>query len=153
MKYILGISLLCLAACTFHPLYGSKVMDGVCVLSIPEESGYLLYQSLHTHFPANDNCAYTLKVQTPKVILSDASISNKDFTTMQNISAKTSFSLLDDKKTSVLSNSVSVSSSSAITSNPYASVVAQEKTAHNLYPLLADQIALHVAAYLDRKDQ
>ena len=153
MKHLFLTSLIFITACNFHPLYRQNIVEGVCVDSIPEQSGYVLYQALKTHFTSDAPCAYTLRVQKPHISLSDSSISNKDFTTMQDVTAQTSYDLLNDKKVSVLSNTVSVSSTSAITSNPYASVVAMEKTSQNLYPLLAEEIALHVTAYLDRNNQ
>ena len=153
MKHLLPFTFLCLSACVFHPLYTEKVVHSVCVDSIPERAGYALYQELKTRFPDKNQCLFTLQVQSPQLALSDNSISDKDFTTMQSVNAFVNYKLLDQKKNVVLKNVVSRSSSSAITKNPYSSVVALENTSDNLYPLLADQIALHVAAFLDRNNQ
>ena len=145
------IPFLCfLTACQFHPLYKAQIQQNVCVSSIPETSGYQLYQALKSYFPQQQDCSYILQVQSPVLSLSDQSISNDDFITMQRVTAQTSYSLLDKNKKSVLKNTVSASSSSSVVTNPYASVTAVQKTNENLYPILAEQIALHVGAYLDK---
>ena len=152
MKFLL-FSLLFLSACQFHPLYRNQTYQSVCVQSIPEASGYLLYQSLTKRFPERENCVYHLKVTSPKFTLSDQGISNKDFITMQRIQATASYKLLDQKGNAVLSNSVMSDGSSAVVDNPYSTVVSVEKTQQNLIPILAEQISLHVGAFLDRNQQ
>ena len=152
MRYFLLFAL-GLTACTFHPIYSSEKIKGVCVLPISEASGYQISQILQNHFPEKTNCQYTLKVTAPEISISSSNISDSDFTTMQQVDASATYTLLDKNKDAVLMNSVSSSSSSAVTSSPYASVVAEEKTSQNLYTILADQIALHVAAYLNGQSQ
>ena len=85
--------------------------------------------------------------------MSDQSISNSDFITMQRVQSSASYKLLDANKKVVLSNSTSAQGSSAVVTNPYSTVVSFENTQNNLIPILAEQIALHVTAHLDRKDQ
>ncbi len=152
MKYLL-LSFLLLAACHFHPLYNKETYSSVCVSSIPEAVGYQLHQYLTQSFSNQDSCHYTLQVSTPRFTLSDQSISDDDFITMQRISASTSYKLLDQNKNIVLSNTVSTDASSAVVTNPYSTVVSIEKTKQNLIPILSDQITLHVAAFLDRNNQ
>jgi len=149
MRYVF-LSLLFLTACQFHPLYRDQTYTSVCVQSIPEASGYLLYQTLTKRFPEKESCMYRLVVSTPEFTISDQSISNKDFITMQKVRANTSFKLLDKDNKQVLSNSVMAEGSSAVVDNPYSTVVSIEKTQKNLVPILAEQISLHVGAYLDR---
>ena len=149
----LFVAFLFLTSCAFHPLYQKQDLKDVCVESIPEQTGYQLYQSLRQHFSGTGNCAYTLKVKTPTYSFSDQSVSSKDFITMQRIGASTSYSLLNAKKDVVLSNTASTTGSSAIVQNPYASVVAEEKNAANLNTILADQIALHIVAFLNGQKQ
>ncbi len=153
MRYFLWILVLGITACTFRPIYSSNEIKSVCVLSIPEKSGHHIYQALQGHFPEKTNCQYTLKITTPQVSFSSNNLSDSDFTTMQLIKAQADYSLMDKNKKVVLKNSVSSSSSSAVTTSPYASVVAEEKTTQNLYTILADQIALHVATYLNGQSQ
>ena len=152
MKYQLFLCLF-LSACSFHPLYENHVADGVCVASIPEAAGYQLKQELEKHFPSTSECHYTLKVSTPSFSLSDQSISNKNFITMQRIRSSVSYKLLDSQKQSVLSNTLTADGSSAVVTNPYATVVSVDKTEQNLIPNLANQIALHVTSYLNREQQ
>ena len=142
----------CLAGCHFTPLYGEHTTEGVCVLPIPEASGLSMYNQLKQHFPETNSCQYTLKVDAPKTSLSAQTISDKDFVTMQQVNSSVSYSLLDQNKKVVLKNQLSTMGSSAVTDNPYAIVVAVDKTEANLNAVLAEQIALHVAAFLD-KDQ
>ena len=149
MRYVF-LTLLFLTACQFHPLYGDQTYQSVCVQSIPEASGYLLYQTLTKRFPERENCAYRLSVSAPEFTLSDQSISNKDFITMQRVRATASYKLVDKNNTKILSNSVVADGSSAVVNNPYSTVVSIEKTEQNLVPILAEQISLHVGAYLDR---
>jgi len=153
MKHFLLVFSLGLTACAFHPIYSTEKIQSVCVSPIPEESGYQIYQALQGRFPEKTNCQYTLKVSVPKVSMSSNNISDTDFTTMQLIRTRADYTLLDKNKNVVLQNSVSSSSSSAITTSPYASVVAEEKTTKNLYTILADQIAAHVATYLNGQSQ
>jgi len=148
MRYLI-LSFLMLSACAFHPVYVNQAYEHVCVASIPDESGYQMKKQLQQHFPETNECYYTLVVDRPTHSYSDQSISDKDFITMQQIRARTSFKLLNKKKEVVLKNTVSALGSSAITSNPYASVVASDKTTSDLTTLLAEQIALHVSAFLD----
>ena len=150
MKLFL-LPLLFLTACQFHPLFGDKTMEGVCVSPISEYSGYQLYQALTQHFPDQENCSYALVVQPITTTLSDQSISDKDFTTMQRVQASAAYKLLNQEKEVLISNTAMASGSSAVVINPYSTVVSLDKTTQNLIPLLADQIASHVAAYLDRK--
>jgi len=149
----LFVAFLFLTSCAFHPLYQKQDLKNVCLEPIPDHTGYQLYQSLKQHFSSSGNCAYTLKVQTPTYSFSDQSVSDKDFITMQRIGASTSYSLLNAKKDVVLSNKASTTASSAIVQNPYASVVAEEKNTANLNTVLADQIALHIVAFLDGQKQ
>ena len=108
---------------------------------------------LKQYFPETSQCLYTLKVSAPHTSISDKSISNKDFITMQQIKTSVSYSLLDQNKKVILKNSVSTKGSSAVVINPYSTVVSTEKTESNLNVILAEQIALHVAAFLDREQQ
>lgn len=146
----LFLSFFFLTACHFQPLYVDKSIHQVCVAPISEASGFQIYQALVQHFPNKENCLYTLTVHPPKTTLSDENISDKDFITMQRITTATSYTLLDKNKKVLFENSVSSSGSSAVVSNPYATVMAEEKTAKNLYSIVAEQIALHVAAFLHR---
>ena len=150
MKYFLTLCLFGLTACHFAPLYSNSHTVGVCVAPIPEESGYKMRHILQQYFPDTSNCSYTLQVLPPITLLSDQSISDKDFITMQQIQTSTSYKLLDTHKEIVLENTLSTKGSSAIVANPYASVVATEKTENNLEIALAEQIALHVMAFLNR---
>lgn len=152
MKYSI-LAFLFLTACAFHPVYTNQTRENVCVNTIPNESGYQLYQQLQQHFPQRKNCLYTLTVDTPSYTFSDQSISDKDFITTQYISASTRYTLKDKNKQVVLKNRVSTGGSSAITSNPYATVVAEEKTSKDLTVLLAEQIVLHVCAFLDEENE
>lgn len=152
MKYLM-LTFFFLSACVFHPMYTNQTRTGVCVLPIPNEEGYQLRQQLQQHFPNTDHCVYTLAVDAPKYSFSDQSISDKDFITMQRINATTSYTLKNQNKTVVLKNTVSASGSSAVTSNPYASVVASQKTSKNLTSILAEQIVLHISAFLDEEAQ
>ena len=152
MKYCTLFFLL-LAACHFHPLYQPKQMAEVCVSDIPDKLGYDLKHQLKVYFPETKNCRYTLSVQTPLVAFSDQSISNKDFVTVQRITAKAHFSLLDAKKKKLLSNAVYTDGSSAVVQNPYSTIVSTQKTTQNLLPLLAEQIALQVTAFLDQDNK
>lgn len=152
MKYISFIFLF-LTACQFHPLFGNHAVQGVCVAPVPEAAGYQLHQSLIQHFGETDSCQYTLIVQSPQFSLSDQSVSDKDFITMQRVHASSSYKLLNNKKEVVLQSSVYADGSSAVVTNPYATVVSVDNTTKNLTPILAEQIALHVAAYLDRNQK
>ena len=152
MKYLLSACLL-LSACSFHPLYENHVADGVCITAIPEATGYQLKQALEKHFPQTSDCRYTLKATTPSVKISDQSISNSNFITMQRVSASSSYKLFDSNKKVVLTNTASTDGSSAVVTNPYSTVVSVEKTIQNLVPILANQISLHVTSYLDREQQ
>ena len=149
----LFVVFLFLTSCAFHPLYQKQDLKNVCLEPIPDHTGYQLYQSLKQHFSGTSNCTYTLKVQKPAYSFSDQSVSNKDFITMQRIGASASYSLLNAQKDVVLSNTASTTGSSAIVQNPYSSVVAEEKNMANLNTLLADQIALHVVAFLNGQKQ
>ena len=149
MRYVF-LTLLFLTACQFHPLYKDQTYKSVCIQSIPEASGYLLYHALTKRFAEREQCAYRLKVSAPEFTLSDQSISNKDFITMQRVRANTSFKLLNKDNQQVLANSVMAEGSSAVVDNPYSTVVSIEKTQKDLIPILAEQISLHVGAYLDR---
>lgn len=152
MRYFCILFLL-LSACHFHPLYTNAKRQYVCVESIPNEEGYYMYQQLQQYFPQKDECQYTLTVSAPQYGYSDQSISDKDFTTMQHIEANATYTLKDKNKNVVLKNTVSTNGSSAITSNPYASVTGIQKTSQDLTTLLAEQIMLHVCAFLDEEDQ
>ena len=149
MKYLF-LSFIFLASCQFHPLYSEKTYSSVCVQQIPESLGYQLYKELNKSFSDQTNCTYQLHVSAPQFNLSDQSISDNDFITMQRIQAKTTYKLLNSQKKTVLSNTVSADGSSAVVTNPYATVVSIDKTQQNLIPILADQIVLHITAYLDR---
>ena len=142
-----------LAACHFSPLYQDKTVEGVCVSPIPNENGYQVYRVLKQYFPETTNCQYTLQVSSPASTFSDQSISDKDFITTQQITVAADYRLLDKNKKVVLRNSLSSKGSSAIISNPYSTVVASEKTEQNLNETLAEQIAIHIAAFLDRNQQ
>ena len=153
MKFYTKISLIlcsCLAGCHFSPLYGEHTINGVCVLPIPEASGAAIYRQLKQHFPDTGPCQYTLKVSPPQTILADQGISDKDFITMQQVRSVVSYTLLGSDKQTVLQNQLTTTGSSSIVANPYATVVATEKTEANINTILAEQIALHVAAFLDR---
>ena len=152
MKYLL-LPFLFLTACQFHPLYRDQTYQSVCVQSIPEASGYQLYQALTNRFPQKSDCRYRLTAAAPEFTLSDQGISNKDFITMQRVRATTSYKLTDKNNKVVLSNSVSANGSSAVVDNPYSTVVAVEKTQQDLVPILAEHISLHVGAYLDRNNE
>ena len=152
MKYIY-IPFLLLTACQFHPLYNTSTDQHVCVGSIAEASGYQLKQELQKYFPNTSDCLYTLQVSSPATSFSDQSISNDDFITMQRVSSSVSYTLIDANKKTLIQDTSFASGSSAVVSNPYATVVAVDKTQNNLLPILAEQIALHVTAFLDRKNQ
>lgn len=149
MRYLI-LSLLFLTACQFHPLYSQQTIEGICVTDIPENSGFLLQQKLEQHFPNKTDCSYRLVVNSPTFSLSDQSVSDKDFITMQKVQAKTSYKLLNSNNNVLLSDAVAVNGSSAVVSSPYSTVVSVEKTQMNLIPILADQISLHISAFLDR---
>ena len=148
-----ALLVLVLAACHFHPLYTNTKRQQVCVQPIPNEEGYHMYQQLKQYFPQNQDCQYTLTVNAPQYSYSDQSISDKDFITMQRIEATTSYTLKEKNKNVILQNTVSTNGSSAITSNPYASVVGAQKTANDLTTLLTEQIMLHVCAFLDEENK
>lgn len=148
MRYLF-LTFLMLSACAFHPIYANQERQHICVTSIPNESGYQIKKQLNQHFPETNDCHYTLTVNTPSYTYSDQSISDKDFITMQQINASTSYTLLDKNKKVVLKNKVTTTGSSAVTASPYATVVASNKTESDLNVLLAEQIVLHVSAYLD----
>ena len=156
MKYRMRFYIfLCLflTACHFSPLYNQEAVKGVCVAPIPEASGSQMRTYLQQYFPETSHCLYTLKVTAPIVSLSDQSISDKDFITTQQIKNSTSYSLLDKDKKVILKNTLSSKASSSVIANPYSTVIATEKTEYNLNASLAEQIALHVAAFLDREKQ
>ncbi len=152
MRTLLFLSFF-LASCQFRPLYGDHRTAGVCVAPIAEADGAVMHTLLTNHFPDTGDCRYTLTVQPPVYQISDQSISDKDFITMQQVRADVSYTLLDSAKKPVIQNTASANGSSAIGVTPYATVVATEKTEQNLIAVLAEQIALHVAAYLDRNEK
>jgi len=112
-----------------------------------------MYRVLKQYFSETENCKYTLKVEALRSTLSDQSLSDKDFITMQQVSVSADYVLLDKAKKVVLKNTLSSRGSSAVISNPYSTVVATEKTEQDLRKTLAEQIAFHIAAYLDRTEQ
>lgn len=154
MKKIYFVCLaLLVAACNIHPLYSARTYKNVCVDSVPEASGFALSQELKQYFSDTADCKYTLKAQTPKVSYSNQSISDSDFTTMQRLTATADFSLLDANKKVVLKNTAAAIGSSAVVANPYSSIVAAESVEKNLYKSLAERIALHVSAFLDKAEK
>lgn len=153
MKRLLFFFFLFLVSCQFHTLYNEEITKGICVSPIPEAAGYQLQQLLQQRFPDKSNCNYTLQVEKPAFSVSDQGISNKDFITIEQIHGSVSYTLLDTKKKAVLKKTVSAVGSSSIVANPYSSNVASEKTRSDLIPILAEQISLHIAAYLDRNQK
>jgi len=145
--------LLGIMGCNFHPLYNTKTYQHVCVQSIPEESGFVMYQTLKHYFPDNEACNYTLQVNAPSIALSDQGISDSDFTTIQRITATSHYALLNKDKKIILQKSISEYGSSAVVLNPYSTVTAVDDVKHNLYILLADQIAMNVASFLDKENK
>ncbi|MBQ4471704.1 MAG: hypothetical protein II942_00435 [Alphaproteobacteria bacterium] len=144
---------LLLSACQVYPLYGTQVYKNVCVESIPDASGFILFQELKRFFPDTSDCKYTLKSQTPTVAYSDQGLSDSDFTTMQRITARADFSLLDTNKKAILKKTATTIGSSAVVANPYSTVVAAETVEKNLYKSLAEKIALHVSAFLRKEEK
>ena len=145
--------LLLLAGCNFTPLYSATTNPNVCVAQIPEHSGFVLRQILTSRFTGEQNCPYTLTVKTPKFSYSALGISDHSFTTMQRVSVEASYSLTDSKHKTVLNTSARADGSTSIVNNPYASVVAREKTDQDLLNLLADQIEAHISSFLLKDTQ
>jgi len=148
MRFLTLLGLFFIAGCGFSPLYSSTTNPDVCVASIPEHSGYVLYQILTDRFTGKKNCAYTLTVQTPKISYSELGISDHSFTTMQRIRINTSYTLTNAKRKTILSASAQTDGSTSIIDNPYASVVSRETTEEDLLKILANQIETHISGFL-----
>ena len=142
-----------IAGCGFTPLYSSTTMPDVCVSSIPEQSGFVLYQNLTNRFTGKTNCPYTLTVQTPKFSYSDLGISDHSFTTMQRVRVSASYTLVDAQHKTVLKASSTTDGSTSIINNPYASVVARETTEQDLLKTLSNQIETHISSFLLKDTQ
>lgn len=146
-------TLLLLAGCNFTPLYSSTQNSSVCVASIPEHDGYVLYQILTDRFSGKTDCEYTLKVEKPTFSYSNSGISDHSFTTMQTIQVNTSYELLDTKHKSILKSSSNAAGTSAIVNSPYASVVSRETTKEDLLKILAGKIETHISSFLLKDNQ
>jgi len=142
-----------LAGCGFTPLYSSTTNPNVCVAQIPEHSGFVLRQILASRFTGQQNCPYTLTVKTPKFSYSALGISDHSFTTMQRVRVQASYTLTDSKHKTLLNTSAKTDGSTSIVNNPYASVVAREKTEQDLLNLLANQIEAHISGFLLKDTQ
>ena len=148
MRFIILSGFLFIAGCGFSPLYSATTTPEVCVVSIPEQSGFVLYQNLKNRFTGESNCSYTLTVQTPKISYSDLGISDHSFTTMQRVRVSTSYTLSDAKHKTILKSSSTTDGSTSIVNNPYASVVARETTEQDLLKTLSNQIETHISSFL-----
>ena len=153
MRFFGLLSFLLLAGCGFSPLYSSTTNPNVCVASIPEHNGFVLYQFLTSRFTGKNECAYTLTVETPTFSYSDLGISDHSFTTMQRVTVKSSYTLKNAKHKTILSAISKTDGASSIIDNPYASVVAQETTEQDLLKVLANQIETHVSSFLLKDNQ
>ena len=142
------LTLCLLAGCNFTPLYSTTQNPSVCVASIPEHDGYVLYNILTDRFTGKSDCKYTLKVEKPKFSFSNSGISDHSFTTMQTIEVETSYELQDAKHKPVLKSSSKAAGTSAVINDPYATVVSRETTQEDLLKILAGKIETHISSFL-----
>ncbi|MBP5343505.1 MAG: hypothetical protein J6Y85_00280 [Alphaproteobacteria bacterium] len=153
MRFLFLFGLTFVASCGFTPLYSTTTTPDVCVTSIPEHSGFVLYQILTSRFTGKKDCPYTLTVQTPKFSYSDLGISDHSFTTMQRIQVSAEYTLMDAKHKTLLNTKAKTNGSTSIINDPYASVVARETTEQDVLKNLASQIETHISSFLLKDTQ
>ncbi len=155
-KIFTFILILFLVGCGFRPLY--SVSDdflqqtaGIEIEPIGGEGGY--YSDLYLRNKLNPkqievDKKYRLKVILKEPVYTNQNIRSDNFASLVNMFVQADYQLTDIKSNQVLINSfVSTSGLFNIISEPYATIVAQEKLYLNLIQTLSDDIAQHILSY------
>jgi len=152
MKKLL-FSFLLLTSCGWTPLYSEKSNPSlqnaqIFVEEIPGLYGAKMRRILQNNFPVLNNNSlsqYRLFVFTPSFSGGDKTITNDEFASMMQVTAKTSYHLKDVKTNKVISTgNVIAVSSYAVVRNPYATTVAKNHIQEELSEQLAHQVSLDV---------
>lgn len=150
-----------LTGCGFSPLYTSVQNQlppdlQIEVNPIANQYGSSMRRTIQNQMPQPTEPIqkrYILSVQAPTFTGNDQTITNNDFASMIQVSARTSFDLQDIKHKTLLSRSVSAVSSYSVVNSPYATIVAQQKVHQELSEELAHQIVIDVLTYLAKEHQ
>ena len=155
-KIFILILITFLVGCGFQPLY--SVSDDflqqtaeIEIEPIAGEGGY--YSDLYLRNKLNPkqifaDKKYRLKVVLQEPVYTNQNIRSDNFASLVNMSVRASYKLTNIKNNQVLIDSfVSTSGLFNIISEPYSTVVAQEKLYQNLIQTLSDDIAQHILSY------
>ena len=168
MKKILFVTsaCLCLSACGFEPIYGTKMQSNagqesveaqlsqVAINGIPDREGQFLRNVLIDKFYRNgrpQNISYTLHVQPINESIVDLDITKSSDATRAQLRLKTLMTLKDETTGEVVltRNLKSIASYNVLTSE-FATRVSAQNTRENALYDLARQIELQISLYLKR---
>lgn len=145
-----------LTACGFQPLYmrSGDVLEqtaSVQIEPISGDGGYqmgLILQDRLNPKQASVFKKYRLLVELSQPRLINQSIRSDNFASLEKMSIKASYQLIDIKENKILiSTTIDANGLFNLIKDPYATTVAQENLYQNLVKVLAEDISMHVLAY------
>ena len=155
-KIILLILFTFFVGCGFRPLYSvsddflQKTAE-IEVEPIAGEGGYhsdLYLRSKLNPKQISADKKYRLKVILQEPVFTNQNIRSDNFASLVNMYVQANYQLTDIQSNQVLIDSfVGTSGLFNIISEPYATVVAQDKLYQNLVQTLSDEIAQHILSY------
>ena len=168
MKKILSVTTmcLCLAACGFEPMYGTKMhstageqsinaaLSQVEISNIPDRTGQILRNALIDRFykegrPANPD--YVLDVSPISETTVDLDLTPDSDTTREQLRLNTTMRLVDKASGNVvLERSLRSISSYNVLTSEFATRVSQQNSRENALNDLARQIELQIGLHLRR---
>ena len=152
--------LLFLTGCGFTPLYSQNQNSAlkdvqIEVMPIAEQYGAKMRRIIQNALPVYNQeipTRYQLVVQPPVFSAGNRTITNDEFASMMQITAQTSYQLIQTKSSKVVfSNTVSSVSSYAVVKDPYATTIAKNHIQKDLAEQLAQQISLDVLSKLSEE--
>ena len=168
MKKILFVTsaCLCLSACGFEPIYGTKMQSNagqesveghlaqVKISGIPDRDGQFLRNVLIDKFYRDgrpQNPRYTLQVEPIKERTIDLDITKNSDATRAQLHVSTSIKLVDQETMEiVLKRSIKSIASYNVLTSEFATRVSAQNTRENALNDLARQIELQISLYLKR---
>ena len=161
MKYLaLTFSLIILAACGFHPVYGvnkytpvgvETKFQQISIANIPDREGQYLRNALIDRLYRNgraEDAAYTLKIAPLNEIQRELDVTIDSDTTRAQLRLNTNMTLQDMKTKEVLiSRPLNSIASYNVLGSEFTNRVSEQSTRENILDDLARQIEMQISLY------
>ena len=155
-KYVFLLLFFFLIGCGFHPLYVAHEdtltqTAAIHIDPIAGQGGYqteLILQKRLNPEQQRASTKYRLTVTIHQPSYSNQSIRSDNFATLEKMTVKMDYKLVDIQKNQILiSSTVDSNGLFNLVKEPYATVTAKDKLYDNLIRAMADDIATHILSY------